>query len=70
MKIFKRVYKKGKNFNRFIEDLLDFLKDVLVFKNSSQNIGILDKRDAIVGVSQLYSSDDIYNFIVKLNDLS
>lgn len=66
----ENIDKKGKNFNRFIEDLLDFLKDVLVFKNSSQNIGISDKRDAIVGVSELYSSDDIYNFIVKLNDLS
>ena len=66
----ENIDKKGKNFNRFIEDLLDFLKDVLVYKNSSQNIGILDKKDAIVGVSELYSSDDIYNFIVKLNDLS
>lgn len=66
----ENIDKKGKNFSRFIEDLLDFLKDVLVYKNSSKNMGILEKMEAISGVSELYSSDDIYNFIIKLNDLS
>ena len=66
----ENIDKKGKNYSRFIEDLLDFLKDVLVYKNSSKNMGILEKKEAISGVSELYSSDDIYNFIIKLNDLS
>lgn len=66
----ENIDKKGKNFNRFIEDLLDFLKDVLVFKNSSENFGISDKKEAISGVSELYSMEDIYDFIMNLNDLS
>ena len=66
----ENIDKKGKNFSRFIEDLLDFLKDVLVYKNSSKNMGILEKKDAISNISEFYSGDDIYNFIIKLNDLS
>ena len=66
----ENIDKKGKNFNRFIEDLLDFLKDVLVFKNSSESLGISDKREVISGVSELYSMEDIYEFIMNLNDLS
>ena len=66
----ENIDKKGKNFSRFIEDLLDFLKDVLVYKNSSKNMGILEKKEAISNISEFYSGDDIYNFIIKLNDLS
>ncbi len=65
------VDKKGKNIERFIEDLIVFVKDVLIYSSTSLcNSNILEKKEALVEVSQLYSKSDLYNFIVSLNDLS
>lgn len=61
----------GKNFDRFIEDLITFLKDVLIFKRtSSVSSSILEKKDALVEISNLFSEVEVYNFIISLNDLS
>ena len=67
----ENIDKTGKNFERFIEDLISFLKDVLVCKNTKLlDFNVEEKVDSINFIIDIYSSDDIYNFIVLLNDIS
>ncbi|MEE3343503.1 MAG: DNA polymerase III subunit gamma/tau [Bacilli bacterium] len=63
--------KEGKNFDRFINDLLYFLKDFLLIKNNSDIvIPIKEKKNKIMELYDLFSIDDLYNFIFTINDLN
>ena len=67
----ENVDKNGKSFDRFIEDLISFLKDVLVYKNTEFLVSnIKEKKDSIKFLVNIFSSDDLYNLIILLNDLS
>lgn len=63
--------KSGKNLERVIGDLIGFLKDVLIYKNTTDlnEMGIQDKKDRIMEISNVFSVDDIYDTIFSLNDL-
>lgn len=61
----------GKSFDRLIGDMINFLKDVLIYKNTSiLSSNIKEKDDCLVELSNIFSGQDIYNFIIALNDLS
>ena len=63
--------KSGKNFERFIEELIFFLKDLLIYKNTDSIFSnISDKVEVVKFLSNLYSSEDVYKLIIMLNDLS
>ena len=67
----ENIDKTGKNYDRFIEDLISFLKDILVFENTkvlSSSIG--EKIDCINFLVKIYSEDLIYKLIFMLNDLA
>ena len=66
------IDRSGKNIDRFINDLLVFLKDVLLYKNefNLDNLGIKDKREKIIEVSNIFTIDEISNIIFSLNDLN
>lgn len=65
------VDKNGKNFDRFIEDLISFMKDILIYKNTSiLNSNIEEKNQALVELSNVFSENSLYDFIFSLNDLS
>lgn len=68
----ENIDRYGKSFERFIEELILFLKDVLVFKNTANfNYDFIsEKIDGIRVVSDLYSDIEIYNLIILLNDVS
>ena len=67
----ENVDKTGKNFERFIEDFISFLKDVLIYKNTNFLFSnIHEKSESIKFLVNIYSSDEIYKFIVLLNDIS
>lgn len=62
--------KSGKNYDRFIEDLISFLKDILVYKNTSiLTSTISEKNDSLVKLADIFSEKDLYDFIFSLNDL-
>lgn len=65
-----KLDKEGKNLDRFINDLLFFLKDLLLLKNSSDySVEIIEKKEKMLKLLDFYSIDQIYNIIFSLNDL-
>ncbi len=67
----EELNKRGKSIERFIEDFIAFVKDILIYKNTSSFYsGISEKEDAIIELSNLFSEDDLYHFIFSLNDIS
>ena len=65
------IDRKGKNFDRFLQDFTDFLKDILVFysTNSVEN-SFAEKNISVEECSKLFDFSTIYNILVSLNDLS
>lgn len=67
----ENVDKNGKSFDRFIEDLISFLKDALIYENTEfLQSNVQEKNDSIKFVVNIFSSDNLYNLIILLNDLS
>lgn len=66
------IDRSGKNIDRFINDLLIFLKDVLLCKNefNLSDLGIKDKQEKIIEISKIFDLDEISNMIFSLNDLN
>lgn len=65
----EKINKDGINLSKFIEELLVFLKDVLVYKNCGNELEIKSKNDSIVKINYIFSENDIYYVIDLLNDL-
>ena len=61
--------RSGKNISKFIEELLIFLKDVLIYKNSKQKTKIMEKNEALEEVSKYFDNKLIYFMINNLNEL-
>lgn len=67
----ENIDKKGKNLGRFNDDLVDFLKDLLVYKNTNNlDCSIEEKSESLVKLAKLFSTTDIYKMIIDLNELS
>ena len=68
---FENLDKTGKSFERFIEDLISFLKDILIYQNTNLlSSNVQEKSESIKFLVDIYSSEDIYKFIILLNDIS
>ena len=63
------IDKNGKNINKFIEELLIFVKDILIYKNTNKLTKIKSKNEKIIALSLDFTSDFIYKFIGEMNDL-
>ena len=60
----------GKSINKFLDDLISFLKDILVYKNTHKLDDVIEeKKERVLEVSNLLSLDDLYNIIILMNDL-
>ena len=59
----------GKNIEKFIQDLILFLKDVLVYKNTDLLTEIESKNKYVVEVSKLIDNKKIYFLIENLSDI-
>ena len=70
IKFFDQLDQTGKNFVRFIEDLINFLNDILIFNVTSNfDSSIAEKNKVIEELSLLYTPNILYDFILFLNDL-
>lgn len=59
----------GKNYGKFLEDLMSFLKDLILFKKNVSSKLIRTDIDYLSRVSDLYSFDDIFYVIDNVNKL-
>ncbi|MBR3161399.1 MAG: DNA polymerase III subunit gamma/tau [Bacilli bacterium] len=61
---------EGKSLDRFLNDVLFFLKDFLLLKNDlNYPIDIVEKKDIMIDLLELYDINQIYDIIITLNDL-
>lgn len=63
------IDKNGKNINKFIEEIIIFLKDVLIYKNSNTLTKIDNKNDKLVEISKILNDVTIFRYINEFNDL-
>ena len=59
----------GKEINKFIQELMLFLKDVILYKNTNVLSNINVKNEYIIKISKLYSDDLLYKLIEELNNI-
>lgn len=59
----------GKDINKFVEEMLIFIKDVILYKNANILSSISTKNDYIKLVSDKYNDKDLYDLIESLNDV-
>ncbi len=64
----EKIDSEGKNISKFIEELIVFLKDVLLYKSANINSEIEDKNTKIKELSNVLSENAIYNMIYSYND--
>ena len=60
----------GKEVNKFVQELIVFLKDVILYKNTGILTGIEVKNSCVKFVADLYDDVILYNFIEDLNETS
>ncbi len=61
--------KSGKEIGKFIPELVIFLKDVILYKNTGDLSNIMTKNASIKVVSDLFDDDKLYKFVEVLNDI-
>ena len=69
VKILDDINYSGKNISKFIEEIILFLKDVLVYKNITDYSLNLDKLNKVKEISDLYDNNLIYNYVNELNNV-
>ena len=62
------IDKNGKEIGKFVEEMIIFLKDVVLYKNADYLSSIEMKNDNIKLVSEIYSGRNLYDLIECLNN--
>lgn len=57
----------GKDINKFLEELLIFLKDVILYKNANVLSNITTKNEYVKLIADMYENTDLYKLIESLN---
>ena len=63
------IDKNGNDIVRFLEDFISFLKDVMLYINSSNFVTIADKQEKIEKTADIYSFEQLYDIVFSVNDL-
>lgn len=63
------IDKNGKEINKFVEEMIIFLKDVVLYKNADFLSSIEMKNENIKLVSEIYSNRNLYDLIESLNSV-
>ena len=62
------IDKNGKETSKFVEEMIIFLKDVILYKNANYLSSIEMKNDNIKLVNEIYSGRNLYDLIECLNN--
>ena len=65
----EKVDNEGKNISKFINELMIFLKDILLYKNANINGEIGDRNEKIKELSTIFEEKTLYNMIYSYNEL-
>lgn len=68
----KEILDQGKDGQRFIEDLISFIRDVLLYQESPQLVNVAGsglKEADFQQLSQVASADELYQMIDELNEI-
>lgn len=60
--------KNGKDILRFSEELLIFIKDAILCRNTNVQKIMLDKKEKLDEINKLYSDFELYDFLEELNE--
>ena len=63
------IEKRGINYTKIIEDMLSFLKDILLYMSSVNEQYIKSNMDSIINVSKLLDKNDLYKLLHKLDSV-
>lgn len=63
------IEKRGISYTKIIEDMLSFLKDILLYLSSVNECYIKSNRDAIVNVSNVFDKESLYMILHKLDSI-
>ena len=66
---FEKMNENGKNYNKFFEDVVCFLKDVVLYQENVNISLIKSKVEYVKEIAKLYSESDIFNIIDSINAL-
>lgn len=64
-----KIDSDGKDINKFIQELLIFLKDVILYMNTGELSNVNVKNDYVIKVSKIYDDKLLYNLIEELNNV-
>ena len=66
---FENMNNSGKNYTKFLENVVEFLKDIILLKNNVSYKYIKSDVDTIKKISELYSNDEIFYIVDSINNL-
>lgn len=69
VKFIEKIDNDGKNISKFINELLVFLKDILLKKSADIDLDIVEKKEKIYELSMKLDDNLIYNMIKVYNDM-
>lgn len=64
----EKINNQGKNITKFIEELIMFLKDILIFNNTNKKNDNVEKQNIIERLSLSYDDEKIYELIFTFNN--
>lgn len=64
---FENMNLSGKNYSKFFEDVLSFLKDVILYKKDVDVKLIRSNMDRVIEVAEVYSIEEILYIVDKIN---
>lgn len=66
---FEKMNINGKNYNKFLEDVMEYLKNVILYKNNVSINFIKCNFDYLKEISKAYDVNELFLIINKVNDL-
>lgn len=66
---FDTMNSSGKNYGKFLEDIISFLKDVIIYSNNVSDRYIKSNIECIQNISKIYSDSEIYFIIEYINKI-
>lgn len=64
---FENMNLVGKNYSKFFEDVLTFLKDVILYKKKVDVKLIRSNIDCVVKIAEIYSIEEVFYIVDKIN---